>query len=825
MERLWWHFLGLERLFESDVQGWSIRWSRLETPFQALLLVLAFGAACYAVWWFYRNEPAYCSRPRKRLLAVLRSLAFLVLLVVLAGPVLELTKAGALRGKVLILVDVSQSMGRQERFTQPADKLVAARALGLIGMAEPASEEWPAAIEERLILASRLDQVRSLLHHPEIALLSRLESEYEVEVWTFSRATDIRNLSAERTAGPTVLDDIQPDGVATELGNVLREVARRTKGQSLAGVILFTDGGNNRGEDPISAAEEFPARLYPVGIGVPQARDISIGSIFLESKLFRDDAAPLYVRLRQRGFAGQRCQILVTLGGEEVARQPVTLGEDGEQTEVVRLRPKRPGRFPVRVEVEPVSGESEPGNNAREKEVEILDGKLNVLLVEGEPRWEFRYLLNSLRRDRRVDVRALLRVPDLPRLAAGDPVFLREFPHKEKLFRFDVLIFGNLPNDAFWTAEDLENIHRFVAAEGGGIWLIAGRNHLPDAYKASPLEWLIPVEFERQPEVGPADEMRSTADGFRPVLTPEGRLHPLMRLDGGAGTEEENAGRWELVPDFHWYHKAVRPKLGATALLVHGGRRDEASPSRRGGPSPILVVSQIGRGRVLYSAVEEFWRLRFPIELGPDALDRFHAQAVQYLGLRHAMGGSPRVEITTDGDEFALGDAMVVTARVLDPETYEPRIAERIPAELLRVGDNSLVQSFELLPVPQQPGIYRSSISPPEEGLYRFTIQSEDAAAYKDVRVRVPRLESEAPEMKFELLEKLAKATRPPGTGGTARAYLADQMGAIPDEIRAARRRLVSRVEDPLWDAPALLVLFVLFCGTEWLLRKWSDLC
>jgi hypothetical protein len=162
---------------------------------------------------------------------------------------------------------------------------------------------------------------------------------------------------------------------------------------------------------------------------------------------------------------------------------------------------------------------------------------------------------------------------------------------------------------------------------------------------------------------------------------------------------------------------------------------------------------------------------------------------------------------------------------VLDPETYEPRIAERIPAELLRVGDNSLVQSFELLPVPQQPGIYRSSISPPEEGLYRFTIQSEDAAAYKDVRVRVPRLESEAPEMKFELLEKLAKATRPPGTGGTARAYLADQMGAIPDEIRAARRRLVSRVEDPLWDAPALLVLFVLFCGTEWLLRKWSDLC
>ena len=52
--------------------------------------------------------------------------------------------------------------------------------------------------------------------------------------------------------------------------------------------------------------------------------------------------------------------------------------------------------------------------------LDTLDGKLKVLVVEGEPRWEFRYLFNALRRDRRVDARVLLRVPELPRLASGD---------------------------------------------------------------------------------------------------------------------------------------------------------------------------------------------------------------------------------------------------------------------------------------------------------------------------------------------------------------------------------------------------------------------
>ena len=43
-------------------------------------------------------------------------------------------------------------------------------------------------------------------------------------------------------------------GTETRLGDALLNVMRREPDESLAGMILLTDGGNNAGVDPIQAA-------------------------------------------------------------------------------------------------------------------------------------------------------------------------------------------------------------------------------------------------------------------------------------------------------------------------------------------------------------------------------------------------------------------------------------------------------------------------------------------------------------------------------------------------------------------------------------------
>src|SRR5207253_435141 len=83
-----------------------------KTPFQGLLFILASIAAAYACWWFYKREPEYCALRRRKIMAGLRIFGILLLLFIIANPVLDVILNNLIKGKVVVLVDNSQSMSR-----------------------------------------------------------------------------------------------------------------------------------------------------------------------------------------------------------------------------------------------------------------------------------------------------------------------------------------------------------------------------------------------------------------------------------------------------------------------------------------------------------------------------------------------------------------------------------------------------------------------------------------------------------------------------------------------------------------------------------------
>lgn len=825
--------LGADRLEGGNIEEWSIHWTNLETAFHVLVFILVTAAACAGVWWFYKREPDYCSRQKKITLAALRSLGVFILLVILAGPVLEITKTGVDKSRVAVLVDVSKSMSRQDRYLDPKDKLIAAHVLGLKPMSETDAQTLSQQDLDALNGANRMALVQELFKNKDIDLLGRLQREYDVGLYTFARRADLTDISGQdgKKLEPTALDGLAAEGMVTEIGGSLRELAQRLNSQPLAGILLITDGANNKGEDPVLVSTDMPVRVLPIGIGVPEARDLAINYLFMESKIFIDDPAPIYVGLKNHGFPDQQCQIVVTMDNEELARKVVTLNKNGEQREVVRIKPKKAGTFTVKVEVPLLEGEIEPANNVKEREVEVIDKKVKVLVIEDDPRWEYRYLKTALTRDKRVEVNLFLRTPDRADLALGSKMYLKEFPKREDLFQYDTIVFGNTPVEAF-SNEDLDNLWRFVVEEGGGIWFIAGKNAFPDTYKDTKIEHLVPVKYDRNPEVTAEQEREApVTDGFRLMLTPDGKTHSLLRLDTGSmeGTDEDNAALWEMMPEMYWYHRALEAKEGATVLMVHGGIRGQARATGREGPAPLLVTQRVGRGRILYSAVADFWRMRYPIELGPDALARFYGHAIQYLGLAHCLGGSPRIEINTDADSYALGDRVQVTARVLSKDTYAPSTAEKVAAFAVDLDNEAKVTAFELSPEVQQPGMFKASLDTKELGRFRITLKDEEgegeATAHKDFTVRIPQVEMDSPEMKKEVLDNIAKASAPEDSAGRARMFYADEAAAAVAELKESIKPYPQRIEDPLWDAPLMVLLFTVFMGAEWFVRKRSDLC
>jgi len=833
MYKLFLKLLGVRDIEDGSIDSSHIYFSNLKTSFHWLLFILASLGAGYAVWWFYKREPDYVSLRKRKALAGLRIGGVLILLLICAGPVLEVFIRGYVKGKVVILVDNSKSMTRVDKYSRPEDKLIAAQTLGKVPLTVTDPAKVDLAAEEAIKGSSRMDIMRAMFNHKDINFIENLQKQYEVEMVSFSKASDMKTLeTADKKVSADVLKGLAAEGMVTEIGGALRKTVDRLKGQALAAIIVVTDGGNNKGEEPAVVAQDSPVRIFPIGIGVPEMRDASVPYVFIESKIFVDDLAPIYVRVKHRGFPNELAELIVTTSdGAEVARQQITLKEAGEQNEVIRFKPTKPGKFTFRTEIKLLnmaSEDSEPGNNFKTREVEVINQKIEVLLIEADPRWEFRYLKNSLLRDKRVNCHILLRVPDMNELARNSPVYLKQFPTDEELFKYHVIIFGNMPNDGFFTEKDIDALRRFVIDEGGGMWFIAGKNNMPDSYKDSKLEQLLPIEFERGQDVTADDEQHNPiTEPFNPVLTPEGRSHSITRLDIGSAnaSDDQNAGLWELVPDMYWYHKATRAKLGATSLLIAGERSNGNSAVQRGGPAPIMLTQQVGRGRVLYQAFADLWRMRYPAELGPDTLERFHGHVVQYLGLSKLLGRTARLEIITDKEEYAQGDTIKLSARVMNTNLENSTDTART-AIITDLDNDTNTQQIELMPEAGQRGMFARDTVALNAGRFRVTLKDEDENAHADYGVVVPQFEMETPELKKELLENVAKSSvkGSPDAEHKARMYFPNQAGELLKDLTQAQRMIEGRRENTLWDAPLLLILFTLFMGTEWFIRKRSDL-
>jgi len=74
-------------------------------------------------------------------------------------------------------------------------------------------------------------------------------------------------------------------------------------------------------------------------------------------------------------------------------------------------------------------------------------------------------------------------------------------------------------------------------------------------------------------------------------------------------------------------------------------------------------------------------------------------------------------------------------------------------------------------------------------------------------------LESQQPEMNEALLKKVAAA-------GGGQYYFPDELRKWIDSLKANDFTVRSESEQELWDAPIILLLFILPITLEWIIRK-----
>ena len=788
-----------------------------------VFLGMGFVALAVLLYRAQRDVPTV----RKYVAAGLRALFLLMVLALLLRPALRFNLEGTMRRGLIFLSDDSSSMKIPDPRTDDADRARAAIALGQLDPLKGLDQPQPPRAAEP-VAVPRVDLLKSVLKNEKLNLLPRLGGEWDVRPFAFAGAA--RELASAEAPGPASphaqwADRLKGEGAATALGDALREVLARTRGQPLAGIVLATDGANNSGNTAPLAAAEMAQRqgvpLYVYGVGIASPKDVIVANIFAQDVAFLDDSVAVAVRVRSSGMDGAAGRVVLKLGEQTVATEEVRFA-GGEQLVPLKFTPKKAGDFRLSASIDPANDEVVKDNNAQSQPIRVIDAKIKVLLVEQSPRWEFKYLQALLLRDRRVQLKCVLIEGDPEIASAPDSPYLARFPtSKEELYKFDLIIFGDVDVRNF-AAGQVEALNEFVSKLGGGFLMIAGRSHAPWTYKGSPIEKMLPIEVEAPKSGGAAAGGASKGElNDRPIkleLTPAGRRSMTMRL---ADTEDESARLWASLPPIYWDAAVVRPKPAAEVLLV------DPDPGRatRFGKMPVIAIQQYGVGQVCYVGTDNTWRWRRNVG------DVYHAmlwgQIVQRLSLPHLLGESKRVQLTADKRNYSSGEKVTIYARLFT-DSYEPLVEPSAKGwYALRPGTaattqngngngNGLKHGVALRPVPDQPGMYRGEFTAPAPGEYGFALERDEKVVL-DLSIADPKLELGETAMNEALLRQMASTS-----GGAF--FREEDLYKLPDAIRLKTESVKSTLDVEIWSSPAYFLVLLGLVTSEWILRKTMQL-
>src|SRR5207253_112553 len=159
------------------------------------------------------------------------------------------------------------------------------------------------------------------------------------------------------------------------------------------------------------------------------------------------------------------------------------------------------------------------------------------------------------------------------------------------------------------------------------------------------------------------------------VVTPEGMASTAVALEP---SEQQTNTLWSVVRPMYQV-PAITGLKGAVHTLLTlsrpvGGMKE---------PYPLICWQLDGKGKVMYIATDQLWRLRF--KLGDKYHARFWGQTIQFLTLSRLMGDNSRVHLSANKKNYEVGQRISLFADVLNT-SYEPIRAASYTLHLERDG-------------------------------------------------------------------------------------------------------------------------------------------
>jgi len=557
---------------------------------------------------------------------------------------------------------------------------------------------------------------------------------------------EIHPFGAKLHTPTTSLTELSPTLTSSDINLSARTLldTRGTSGFPITGVIVLSDGRQTVTDPDVSQltaaalASSTPLHTYTLG-GKVQPPDVELSCKRLMITGFEGQNVSLPVELKSHKLGALRLDVSLTdakgaLIHQETVEHP---GDDTVKISFPFIAPDESTQWTLAVN--PIEGEVSDRNNSESIHLRIIDSKTNVLMIEGAPYWDSKFLAQMLRRQEHISIRAIYRLSSDNYFEVStkenDPKHSKEpvFPDTlAEISEYDLIVLGkNI--EPFLTPERVALIKSYVQDQGGALLFSRGKPYSKEFPLIEPLE--------------PTTWARGKTKDFRMIPTPDGENTGLF----GQALPSANEQIWESLPLLT--DATLINQIKPFSRVLAEGRVTTSSER-----FPLLILRRYGQGVSGVMNADGLWKWDFfpkAREHGNMYLE-FWTQFLQWMASYSEFLPGQDYSLQLSQSQLEIGQTVGLRVAYRGKEAPAPKIIIENPD-----GSESLLTPARLPDVSRPE--WRASFQPPSSGFYTFKVSDPNSgAAMPTALLNVPAAPTEVDELSADphFMELLATSTK-----------------------------------------------------------------
>lgn len=655
-------------------------------------------------------------------------------------------------------------------------------------------------------------------------VVQRFGKDYEVRLRTFAETSS--------SADASRLANIEADGKGTNLEQSIEKSLGEDRPPGQA-ILILSDGIETAGgsaaqlRQTAERARALSTPLFVRTIGTDrQVRDLQIALYQSQELAFVGQQVPVIVRASHTYAVPQTTSLSLKCNGELIESREVAIPSGGEAEELFYVDQAKQGLYRYELAAAAVDGEVTAQNNEASLLLRVVNEPVSVLLLEGKPYWDTKFLIRTLSSDPSVKLTSVVQLapgrylerqidrpgvappttateneaaatpdPDATAGEAGDwkihsnaESFLT---NRKFLSQFQIVVLGR-STETYLTDDALIELRSWLAANDRALVCFRGA---PASQLSQRLGSLMPVSWT----TGPASRSRV-------ALTESGKALQWLPQTGD---------QLQLLPSLATSANPDEVKPLATVLATSSGGAD-------GEKAPLITYRPEGSGRVVVIEGAGMWRWAFlsPEHQAHDAVyGKLWRSLIRWLVSNVSLMPHERVALRPDSIVVSAGQNASATLILREGDWAAPPQVElsggalekpQILTPQAASSDTILRVHFGKLP----PGRYVAKVLGAGE---------EESSAVAAFDVRDDLREQLDVAAQPHTLEQLAEQS-----GGAALDTVA--FDELPERLNQAlvefgeKNRPQRIVRDRAWDRWWILTAVIGLWGCTWGVRRWSGL-